>query len=76
MVDPQIGEIVHMPTPPPPSYFGTILLWDLISEERHEQSSATVVMVVNAHNCAFLGSLSLGFASCSLKTFYKWLACL
>lgn len=57
MVDTQIGEIVHMPiffvcfVKP----FILIMLWDLISEEWHEQSSATVVMVVNAHNCAFLG---------------------
>lgn len=49
------GEIVHMPIFCWNLLFWNILLWDLISEERHEQSSATVVMVVNAHNCAFLG---------------------
>lgn len=39
----------------------------LFLEEWHEQSSATVVIIVNAHNCAlFSGYSSLGFESCTL----------
>lgn len=57
MVDTRIGgEIVHMPIFLFKTfYFELYCFWDLFSEERHEQSSATVVMVVNVHNCVFLG---------------------
>lgn len=56
MVGTQIGgEIVQMPIFLLKSFILNYTALDLISEERHEQSSATVVMVVNVHNCVFLG---------------------